>query len=597
MSDDPRKILELEDRLARSSRAYQEQIAGLRAERELAEATLASIGDAVITTDAKAVVRTLNPAAEELTGWTGPEAAGQALSQILRLIEPVGGRSRDLDLKPCLEQGSKVDLTDSCTLERRDGRRLTVEGSASPIRGRDGQILGLVLTFEDVSDKQLMSLQLTRAASFDKLTGLLNREAFDKHLQRALDDATTGEEGCVLCYMGLDRFKVINETCGHAAGDLLLQWISSLIRERVRDSDVLARLAGDEFGLLLPRCPMDAAQRIAEDLHEALKHFRFIWQEKNFAVGISIGLVPIEPVFADLSDLVGAADHACFLAKEKGRGRTQVYQHDDAEIRRHHGQMNWVVKIQEALDEDLFQLYWQRIRPTFDRNRGTLFYEVLLRLRDDDGVHSPAEFMSAAERFGLMPGIDRWVVSHTLEILKHQSEEFLSRLDCCSINLSGDSLGDGKLLEFIEQELDRTGFPAHKICFEITETAAVKNLDHAVRMINRLSARDCRWALDDFGSGMSSFRYLRELPVHFIKIDGSIIRELDRGRLSRAMVQSIHQIGHVMNVETIAESVNSEAVLRELREIGVDYVQGFGIERPRPIRRRERLEEPVAAGA
>ena len=598
MSDDrEQEILTLNDQLASTARAYERQLSRLRQEKQLAEDTLASLGGAVITTDANATVSYLNPAAEKLTGWPSADAAGHDLFEILRLVD--ADLDSPIDFGPCLEQGRKLYLSDGCTIEHRDGRVLSVDGCVAPIQGREGHTHGLVLAFDDVSDKRLTSLRLERAATYDTLTGLLNREAFDQHLKQALEastsEAETGDDGAVLCYMDLDQFKVINDTCGHAAGEMLLQWIASLIRERVRDTDVLARLGGDEFALLLPGYSLSAAREVASGLHDALRNFRFIWQKKNFAVGMSVALVPLSAAFDDLADLMGAAEHACLMAKEKGRGRTQVYQHDDAEIRSHQGRMNWVVKLQQALDEDGFQLFWQRIRPAADAEDRRLFYEVLLRLRDGDTLHTPDEFLDVAERFDLMPAIDRWVVRNTLEILKGQSPEFLARLECCSINLSGASLGDDSLLRFIERELDRTGFTASKICFEITETAAVTNLGQARHMIERLSARRCRWALDDFGSGMSSYRYLRELPVHYLKIDGDIVAGLGQSPLSSAMVRSIHQIGHVLDVETIAEAVTSEAMFDELRQIGVDFAQGFWVERPRTIREREDVPEIEAA--
>ncbi len=585
-----------DDLPAQTRGVYEQQIAQLRAEKGLMQATLDSIGDAVVTTDATTAATYLNPVAEELLGWRHSDALGKPLAEILRLEHTESGTAVDLELERCLEDGHKLYLGDSFTLTRGDGQRFTIEGNVAAIRDGDGTISGVVVVFQDVSEKQLMSLRLTRAANYDALTGLLNRKAFDHHLQEALDDATESGTSQILCYMDLDQFKVLNDTCGHAAGDQLLQWIASLIRERVRDSDVLARLGGDEFALLLPRCPLATAQRVAEELHGALRNFRFIWQDKNFAVGMSIGLVPVSTEFQDLADLMGAGSHACELAKQKGRRRTQVYQQDDVEIRQHHGQMNWVVRLRQALDENRFRLYWQRIVPISETDDPDLLYEVLLRLEGDGGqIYTPGEFLPVAEGYDLIPAIDRWVVRNTLELLSGQPEQFLRRLECCTLNLSGASLGDGSLLELIEHELARTGFPPRQVCFEITETAAVSNLARAVSMIEQLSARQCRWALDDFGSGMSSYRYLQQLPVHFIKIDGNIVSDMINSPLSRAMVKSINQIGHVKNTRTIAETVTGPAMLADLVEIGVDYAQGFWLERPRPVERREPAPEPAQA--
>ncbi|MCP4655629.1 MAG: EAL domain-containing protein [bacterium] len=574
----------LRDLLTQAKRAYEEEMSTLLGEKELAQLTLASIGYAVVTTDAATSITSLNPAAEELTGWLTAEAVDRCLDEVLRLLDE-DEEAVTLDLSPCLRDGRTLVLSEDLTLERRDGQRFALEGHAAAIRDRAQRTIGMVLVLRDVSEQRLTSLRLTRAAHYDGLTGLLNRETFDRHLRTALEWSRGGGASHVLCYMDLDQFRVINDTCGHAAGDLLLQWISSLIRERVRDGDVLARLGGDEIGLLLAECPMEVGERIAEDIHREIQAFRFVWRDRSFTVGISIGLVCVNCDFKELADLLGAAEHACYLAKQKGRRRSWVYQQDDAEIRRHHGQMNWLLEIQRALDEDLFVLYWQRIQPLTDSTRDHRFFEVLLRMKGKAGtIHQPGDFLLAAERYGLMPAIDRWVVKRTFEMLTRQPREFLDRLHCCSINLSGASIGDESVLERIEEELARTGVPAGKICFEITETAAVRHLGMATRMITQLSARDCRWALDDFGSGMSSYRYLRELPVDFIKIDGNIVGDLTTSPLSRAMVKSINQIAHVMGVRTVAEAVSSEAMVRELEEMGVDYAQGFWIAKPCPIR-------------
>ncbi len=590
------EVVALRQLLAQTTQDYEEQISELLAEKELAQITLASIGDAVVTTDAEARVSYLNPVAEELSGWSNQEGTGRQLSEVLAFVDERDGSPMELDLSSCLIEGRKLFLTDQISLLRRGGKRFAIESSASAIRDRDDEIIGLVLVFQDVSEKRLLSLQLTRAANYDGLTGLLNREAFEQHLYTALQESRETDCCQALCYIDLDQFKVVNDTCGHPAGDQLLQWIASLIRERVRDSDVFARLGGDEFGLLLHNCPVDAARRIAEQIHQALREFRFIWDGNSFAIGLSVGLVPVDASFKDLAELLGAADQACYMAKQKGRRRTQVYERGDLEIRRHQGQMNWVVRLQRALDENHFQLYWQRILPLADDPK-KLFFEVLLRLEDAEGrLQTPSEFLPAAERYGLMQTIDRWVVEHTMELLVSQPPNFLRSLDCCAINLSGASLGDDSMLEFIEDCLQRTGVAAEKLCFEITETAAVSNLERAIVMIERLTEQSCRWALDDFGSGMSSYSYLRELPVHFLKIDGGIVGDLLSSPLNREMVKSINQIGHVMDVRTIAESVTSESILEVLREIGVDYAQGFGIERPRPIAAREKAEQPVSIG-
>ncbi|MEO1365650.1 MAG: EAL domain-containing protein, partial [Acidobacteriota bacterium] len=442
---------------------------------------------------------------------------------------------------------------------------------------------------------------------FDALTGLLNRRAFEQHVEEAyersredgswvpVDDGPP--RGDVLCHMDLDQFQVVNDTCGHAAGDMLVQWIASLIRERLRDADVLARLGGDEFGLLIHDTPLAVAEQVAADVHQALRNFRFVWQDKSFSVGVSIGMVAISGDFTDLNDLTGAADRACFLAKQLGRGRTQLYRKDAAEVRRHQGQMNWVVKLQQALDQDLFELEWQRIVPIKSLVAdGPLYFEVLLRFRDRDGTrHSPGEFLPAAERFGLMPAIDCWVIRRITALLVAQPQSFLDVLDCCTVNLSGASVGDRDVARCIAEALDKTGLPGQKLCFEITETAAVSNLRRAAEMIEQVRRLRCRWALDDFGSGMSSFRYLHELPVDFVKIDGNIVSELLHSKLSRAVVDSIHKVAHVIDARTIAENVESVALLQALQDLDIDFGQGYHLARPQAIRAAENVADYLDA--
>ena len=497
----------------------------------------------------------------------------------------------ELDLAPCFRRGDQIVLDESMRLEHRDGEPIAVEGLITPVKAENG-IAGAVVVLRDISDRQRLAQRLARASSYDTLTGLLNRAGFDLHVQEALERASHhGPRNTtdVLCHIDLDQFQVVNDTCGHAAGDMLVQWTASLIRERLRHEDVLGRLGGDEFGLLIRDTTLDDARALAEEIHAALAVFRFVWQDASFHVGMSLGMVAVTSEFESQADLSGAADRACFLAKQQGRGRTQIYRRDADEVRKHQGQMNWVVRLRQALDEDLFELHWQRIAPIRPVIAdGPLFFEVLVRMRNRSGdIHRPGEFLPAAERFSLMPEIDSWIVRRLVSQLSQQDPDFLEHLSCCTINLSGASVGNGEVLAEIEKALDRTGFPGEKLCFEITETAAVSNLDRALEMIETLRRRRCRWALDDFGSGMSSYRYLQQLPVDFVKIDGNIVTDVLTSPLSKAVVQSIHQIAHVMDARTIAEFVESRELLSILDEIGIDFAQGYEIHRPQKIRDHE----------
>jgi diguanylate cyclase (GGDEF)-like protein/PAS domain S-box-containing protein len=574
----------LRNLLTQTTRAYERQMGELYAEKELAQVTLASIGDGVLATDDGGRVKYLNPVAEKLTGWERGEALGRPLPEIFRLTESLGESEIERLLRQCLEEGQSFRLAERITLERRDGRRYAIESTCAPIRAQDGRIIGAVLVFQDVSDKRLMALQLAHQATHDELTGLLNRQAFDGHLQRALEEARTISNTHALCYMDLDQFKLVNDTCGHLAGDELLCRVTALLQDSMRDTDLVARLGGDEFGVLLARCSLDEAERRVREFHAALHAFRFTWRDKTFAVGASIGLVPITREFRTVAHLLSAADHACYAAKEKGRNRVQVYHEDDATFIRRHGEMNWVVRIQQTLEADRFRLFSQPIQPLSAQAPPGLYFEVLLRMVEDDGrIHLPSDFIRAAERYGLMRSIDRWVIRSCIRTLTSQPPPFLDILQKCAINLSAVSLGDESFFDFLVREMEVSGVPGNKLCFEITETAAIENLPQARKLMAQLGARGIRFSLDDFGTGMSSYSYLKELPVSFLKIDGKFIKDIVTDPLDRAMVESINQVGHVMGIQTVAEGVTSSAVVERLKSLGVDFAQGNWISPPRPL--------------
>jgi diguanylate cyclase (GGDEF)-like protein/PAS domain S-box-containing protein len=589
----------LRNLLAETTRAYETQMAELYAEKELAQVTLASIGDGVLATDEQGAVKYLNPVAEKLTGWDRAEALGRPLPEIFRLTGQ-GGDGHDVEelLRHCLEEGASFRLAERVTLERRDGRRYAIESTCAPIRSLEGLTVGAVLVFQDVSDKRLMALQLAHQATHDELTGLLNRQAFDGHLLRALDEARALANTHALCYMDLDQFKVVNDTCGHLAGDELLCRITALLQDSMRETDLVARLGGDEFAVLLARCSLPDAERRIGEFHRALQQFRFTWRDKTFTVGASIGIVPITREFSTVAHLLSAADHACYAAKDKGRNRVQVYQEDDATFVRRHGEMNWVVRIQRTLEQDRFRLFSQQIQPLSPNSPPGLYFEVLLRMIEDDGrIHLPSDFIRAAERYGLMRAIDRWVIRNAIRTLKSQPAPFLDLLQLCAINLSAVSLGDEGFFDFLAGELAGSGVPPAKLCFEITETAAIVNLAQAQRLMAQLTAQGVRFSLDDFGTGMSSYSYLKELPVSFLKIDAKFIKDIVTDSLDRAMVESINQVGHVMGIQTVAEGVSSAAVVERVKALGVDFAQGNWISPPRPLGGVEEEGRPQVAPA
>jgi len=521
--------------------------------------------------------------AESLTGWASEDASGEPLAQVFRIYEEATASETPVDVQAALS-AAPAAVDRRMTLVRSDGQRFAVEHSAAPIRNPEGGTIGLVIVFQDVTDQRLLALQLAHQATHDALTGLLNRQAFDEHLQDALRQPPQGAERHCLLYMDLDQFKVVNDTCGHLAGDELLRRIATLVVEQVREGDLVSRLGGDEFGVFLPFCSAEDGRRIAERIHEAVNGSRFTWQDKRFAVGLSIGLVPIDPAADNLTQVLSAADHACYVAKERGRNRVQVYQRDDADVVRRADEMNWVVRIHKTLEEGRFRLYGQRILRLAGDGPAPLFFEVLLRMVEEDGsVLAPTPFIRAAERYGLMRDIDRWVLSQVLEALASRPAAVIDRVDLCALNLSAVSVSDESFLELARAELARTNVDPKKLCFEVTETAAVGNLLQAQRLIRDLSNLGCCFALDDFGSGMASYGKLKALRVSYLKIDGTFVRDLAHNPLDRAMVQSINQLAHVLGIATVAEGVGGTPLVDRLRSLGVDYAQGYGVYTPVPL--------------
>lgn len=559
--------------------------------REQAEITLHSIADAVIATDAEGRVEHMNATAEQITGWSLAQARGSELSQVLPLRDE---HTQGVVLNPveeCIREGRTARLSEAVILHDRQGGESLILANASPIRDRDGQIIGAVLVFHDVSKERKMEEQLAYQASHDALTGLLDRGEFERRLNAALHSAKTSGRQHALCYMDLDQFKVVNDACGHAAGDELLVQLSALLMATVRDTDILARLGGDEFAVLLMDCPLDLAANKAESLRDVVKAFRFIWQGKRFDVGFGIGVVPLTENSGTTTDVLRAADIACYAAKSKGRNQVFVYESDNPELEKRRGEMRWATRIGEALEKKQFWLYYQTIKPISAEEPGLFHCELLMRREDEKGeLASPEAFIPAAERFNLMPDIDRWVVSTALPKiteLARQAAQNGQRV-LCGINLSGQSLGDETFYDYVSRLMDLHEVPAEAVCFEITETSAISNLEVAQKFIQKMRARGCRFALDDFGTGVSSFSYLKKLPLDYVKIDGSFIRELLHVPVDEAMVESINRIAHTLGIKTIAEYVESDELLERLRELGTDYAQGYAIAQPAPLDERLR---------
>jgi len=553
-------------------------------EKEKAQVTLQSIGDAVITADADGRIEYLNPVAEELTGWESREAAGRPVTEVFQVVSESTRQPVDSPILRCLREGRVVEIADPTLLINRQGQEIAIQDSAAPIRDRSGRLIGVVMVFHDVSQERHLQRALTYQATHDALTGLINRREFERRLTDVLHavraDPGTGH---VFMYLDLDQFKVVNDTCGHQAGDRLLKQITSVLQTRVRTSDTLARLGGDEFGVLLQDCTLEMAGRIAENLRQAIRDFRFVWQDRVMNVGVSIGLAEIGADSETPASIMSAADVACYSAKESGRNRVQTYTEGRAPER--HREMQWVSRINRACEEDRLVLLCQPIVPIRRGVRMQRHFELLLRMRDESGqLVQPAEFIPAAERFNLMPVIDRWVVHQACTHFVHRRRETGQRAHfTLAVNLSPTTINDERFLDYVIAEVTAADISPGALCFELTETAAMTSLAAATRFIRELRTRGCLFSLDDFGSGLSSFMFLKNLPVDFLKIDGQFVHNVLHDPIDRSMVEAVARIGNAMGIATVAERVDSADVLQCLAEIGVPYAQGNYISPPQPI--------------
>ncbi|HEY9634250.1 MAG TPA: EAL domain-containing protein [Coleofasciculaceae cyanobacterium] len=571
-------------------------------EKELAQVTLQSIGDAVITTNAEGLIDYLNPVAEALTDIGKQEALGKPLSCVVNLVNEATRELVESPVETVLREGQIVSLTQPTLLITRSGREVAIDDSAAPIHASDGQVIGAVLVLRDVTQERHLERQLSWQASHDDLTGLVNRHEFENRLEQAVIGARTSSQQHTLCYLDLDQFKLVNDTCGHIAGDELLCQVTNLFQSQVRASDTLARLGGDEFGLLLNHCSLESAERVANKLREQLQQFRYLWHDKTFSIGVSIGVVAIDANTQSVTTVLSAADAACYAAKNKGRNRVHVYQADDQELAIQQGQMQWIARLTQALEENRFRLYYQPIVPSLRTSSEEEHYEILLRLVDETGnLVMPGTFIPAAERYNLMQAIDRWVIRTLFASLGEHYRENThpssspGEVGYCfyAINLSGASLNDEQLIDFVHEQLTLHQLPPQMICFEVTETVAIANLAQAAQFMRSLKQIGCRFALDDFGSGMSSFAYLKNLPVDYLKIDGGFVKQIVSEPIDLAIVEAINHIGHVMGIQTIAEFVENETILDKVTAIGVDYAQGYSIAKPRPLAFNDRL--PITA--
>jgi diguanylate cyclase (GGDEF)-like protein/PAS domain S-box-containing protein len=551
-------------------------------EKERAQVTLKSIGDAVITTDIHGIVEFINPVAEHLTGWRYEEAHGLPIEKVFSIIYEDSRKQAVNPVYRCIAKDKVVGLDEELLLIGRLGTEYYIQDSAAPIHDATGKIQGVVLVFSDVTQARKLSQELAYQATHDPLTGLVNRRMFEQRLIRILDSRNISGGSHIFCYLDLDQFKIINDTCGHTAGDELLKQVTTILHNKVRLRDTVGRLGGDEFGILMEHCTLERAECLANLLRETIAAYRFNWADKSFRIGVSIGLIQINEEFNTLNDLLMTADASCYAAKDAGRNRVHVYRTTDADIQLRSGQVQWVAKLNRALDLGKFKLYKQPLQSILSNHEGN-HYEILVRLEEDGGVIiPPGAFIPAAERYGLMPKIDQYIISNALRFFADNHQR-LEQLSVCTLNLSGHTLNAEWLLNFIVKAIDYYKLPPEKFCFEITETAAISNLNLVTGFMKQLQEHGCLFALDDFGSGLSSFAYLKNLPVDYLKIDGMFVKDICNDPIGFSIVKSINEIGHLMQKKTIAEYVETAAVYDKLAEIGVDFAQGYWIHHPYPL--------------
>jgi len=546
-----------------------------------AQYTLESISEGVITTDNDGRIDYMNLSAETLLGTNRDDAVGHRIGELFTLVDDADRRPLGDPVERCLAMRRRVNMGRRAVMVSIDGEiEHSVEITASPVRGPGNSISGTVVVFHDVSELRGLTRKMSYQATHDPLTGLVNRREFERRLDEAMDSAHAEEAVHMLFYMDLDRFKAVNDTCGHLAGDSMLREVAALIKNEVRDSDYVGRLGGDEFGSLLIGCPIEKARQIATDICNAVANYRFVWKDKIFNIGVSIGLVEISHASGTLQDVLSAADSACYMAKQQGRGQVHIYSARDEAVARERGDIQWLRQLQTALHEDGFELALQPIIAMTGKADSGPSVEVLIRLSDGRGHGTDsAEFLRPAERYQMMPQIDRWVINTTLGAIASGKIKLSARRSC-AINLSSQTLGDEAFLGFVVDSLDRTGVAPTAICFEVTEAAILSNVQHAQRFIEVLHGIGCEFSLDDFGSGLGSFSSLKHLPIDYLKIDGTYTRNLQTDLVNQEMVSAMIKLARTMQFRVVAEQVEHQEDFDWLRDSGVDFVQGYFIEAP-----------------
>lgn len=557
-------------------------------QKERAQVTLESIGDAVITCGANSAVSYLNQVAERLTGWSSNEAQGQPLPAVFSITHELTGEPMADPVQQCLTQGTTVSLSDHTVLTRRDGAQFAIGDSTSPIRDRNGNIIGAVLVFHDVTQQRAMARQLTHQSTHDALTALVNRSEFERRLSRLLSSCREDHTQHAMCYLDLDGFKLVNDSCGHQAGDVLLSQIGGVLQQRLRSRDTLARLGGDEFGVLLERCSLEQSLRIAEELLEAVNDFHFVWEGKPFTVGVSIGVVTITENSPSMTEVMNAADAACYAAKQQGRNRVLLYQSKDDEQNKQDDHVQWLADLSKTLEQQRFHLLCQAIVPLSPGIPGVPVrphYEILLRLEGKNGsLITPGAFLPFADRNNLTPGIDRWVVQRVISLCHAKRQKNPQwPLPLLNVNISGASLNDPAFADFVRGQLLANDLPGNTLCFEISEATAYTQLTTATHFIRELKQLGCAFAIDGFGGSAASFAQIKNLPVDFIKISGNFVRDMYKDPVDKAIVEAANRIAGLLGIRSIGLCVENVAILEQLQALNIGFGQGFSISNPVPL--------------
>ena len=556
--------------------------AELAEQHQLMRVTMRSIADAVITTDAAGIVTWMNPVAEQMCGWTADLACGMPMAQVFNILDDVTLKPAKSPVDICLNGGTSVGLTSGTILISRNGDRFGIEDSAAPIKDDQGRVLGVVLVFHDVTAERRLSTEMTYRAKHDALTGVKNRTEFELCLKRLLQETPVDSSAHAMMFIDLDQFKLVNDACGHTAGDSVLQQAAWIFAETVRSSDLIARIGGDEFGIVLEHCSIQEATLIAQSICDKMDIYRYTHGDRRFRIGASIGLVPVDGRWADVEAMIQTADASCAIAKDSGRNRVQIWQDSAAALKIRQGEVHWASRLETALAEDRFVLYAQPLEALTASAPG-VHAELLVRLVDTDGtLILPGVFMPSAERFNLATPLDRWVLKNAIRFLADLPD--LWAINTIAINLSGRSIGDRAFHRHAIDVLAAAG-PAicSRLSLEITETAAVANMTDASLFIQQVHALGVRVALDDFGAGAASFGYLRALRVNSLKIDGQFVKSLQTDPISDATVKCFIELARIIGIPTVAEFVDQPDILAKVKAMGIDFAQGYLIAKPQPL--------------